>query len=141
LDAWLIASLPLIGVVIGAGLQFFSGRALNERQHLSQLRAHAYADYFKAVSSLSTEGRTASNIRDLADAKSRVCLYGTSRVVAKLAELEHYGAKLESAEARNAVLAMVKEARKDTACGPHPITEKDLELVLFGDPANHRPKP
>ena len=139
MNGWILAILPLAGVLVGAGLQFFANRALEQRKHLSQLRADAYADYFRAVSALATEGKSAAMNRDLADAKSRICLYGTARVVRKLAELEPLGASLGADIAKAAVVELVTEARKDTACGPHPVSPEDLRMVLFGPDKSQTP--
>jgi hypothetical protein len=127
-----IAVLPLIGVLIGAGFQFLANRALEQRRQLGQLRAEAYADYFRAVSAMSNEGRNPSNLRDLADAKSRICLYGTSGVVKQLGESEEHGADMRSDSARKALIGLVEEARKDTACRDHPVARIDLERILLG---------
>ena len=129
---WSTALLPLLGVLTGAGLQFLAGRSLERRRHLSQLKAQAYADYFKAVSALATSDKTASANRDLADAKSRICLYGSDKVLACLGQLERIGPDLSSKPARDAVVALVKEARKDTSAGAGNDTAEDLALVLFG---------
>jgi hypothetical protein len=45
----LIATLPIIGVLIGAGLQHFLSRKAEDRRQLLLLRREAYADYLRAV--------------------------------------------------------------------------------------------
>lgn len=139
MNGWIIAILPLIGVLIGAGLQYLSSTSLERRKHLSSLRATAYADYFRAVSTLATAGRSSTAVAALADAKSRIGLYGSPRVLGRLAELEHYGANLSSPDARSAILDVVLEARKDTTSNGASVDEADLALILFGqDPVAPR---
>ena len=140
MNTWGIALLPLLGVLLGAGLQYLAGQALEERKHLRQLRAESYADYFKSVSALALQGRTKEAVTLLADAKSRICLYGSPIVIKKLAELERYGAHLSSNNAREAIISMVSEARKDTASSPKHLGTQDLSTVLFGlEPATEKP--
>lgn len=139
MNGWIIAVLPLAGVLIGAGLQYLSSTSLERGKHLSSLKAAAYADYFRAVSSLATQGRSGAAVSALADAKSRMCLYGSPRVLARLAQLERHGANLASPDARTAILDVVSEARKDTTSSGASVADADLSLILFGpDPAAHR---
>ena len=139
MNGWIIAILPLAGVLIGAGLQYLSSTSLERRKHLSSLRAAAYADYFRAVSSLATEGRSSAAVSALADAKSRICLYGSPSVLTRLAQLERNGANLASPEARTAILYVVAEARKDTTFNGASVADADLSVILFGpDPTAPR---
>ena len=68
----------------------------------------------------------------LADAKSRIGLYGSAKVLKKLAELERTGAHLGSPEGRGAILEVVREARKDTTLDGAMVADADLALILFG---------
>jgi hypothetical protein len=49
MNAWALAILPLIGVVLGAGLQFLLTRATAREQQTATLRSQTYADYLRAV--------------------------------------------------------------------------------------------
>ena len=141
MNGWIIAALPLAGVLIGAGLQYLSSTSLERRKHLSSLRASAYADYFRAVSSLATQGRSSAAVSALADAKSRVCIYGSPRVLARLAQLERHGANLASPDARAVILDVVAEARKDTTTNGASVSKIDLALILFGPDPSAPKKP
>jgi hypothetical protein len=57
MQALMIAALPLIGVLIGAALQYAFGQRLEARKQLGVQRAQAYIDFFRAVSALA-QGRT-----------------------------------------------------------------------------------
>lgn len=46
---WAIAILPLLGVLLGAALQFWVSRASDQQKHTEDLRSQAYADYLRAV--------------------------------------------------------------------------------------------
>ena len=43
-----IAILPLLGVMLGAALQFCLSRAADREKHTEGLRSQAYADYLSA---------------------------------------------------------------------------------------------
>lgn len=49
MGAWAIGILPLVGVVLGAALQFWLSRAAAREQRAETLRSQAYADYLRAV--------------------------------------------------------------------------------------------
>jgi hypothetical protein len=140
-NGWVIAILPLVGVLIGGGLQYLSNTSLERRKHLSSLRAAAYADYFRAVSSLATAGRSSAAVSALAEAKGRMCLYGSPRVLGRLAQLERHGANLASPDARAAILDIVSEARKDTTSTGASVENADLSLILFGSHPTAARKP
>ncbi|MFN5083730.1 MAG: hypothetical protein ACK5WW_10665 [Brevundimonas sp.] len=136
MTGWTLAVLPLLGVCIGAALQFLASKTLERSKHLTGQRASAYADYFQAVSDLAVTGRNEKAVTALANAKSRICLYGSPRVIACLGRLERHGASLSSPDARRAVLELVGEARRETAPSLRSVRTDDLRLVLFG-PEEH----
>jgi hypothetical protein len=81
------AIFSFFGVIIGALLQYFFTRHLDRQKHHRELRTQAYTDYLKCVSehaNLRTP-RDSPEGRDLgfrtADAKCRICLYGSPIVV------------------------------------------------------------
>ena len=139
MNGWALAILPLIGVCVGAALQFLAGRHLERSKHLTTQRAAAYADYFQAVSDLAIAGRNEKAVSALANAKSRICLYGSARVLACLSELEMHGGKLTSPDARRAILDLVKEARKETAPARRAAESDKLAMVLFGVERDNEP--
>jgi hypothetical protein len=73
--------LSLLGVSLGAGLQYYFGRTLEGRKQLTVQRSQAHVDYFKAVALVAQVGRTKDNLAMATDAKVRVCLYGSPDVI------------------------------------------------------------
>src|ERR1700730_349241 len=51
MNSWMTAFLPVAGIIIGAALQSWLGRAAERCKHIDVLRAEAYADYLRAVAS------------------------------------------------------------------------------------------
>jgi hypothetical protein len=124
------AVLPLLGVVIGATLQYWTSRATEARKQLQLLRSQSYVDYLRAVtkaahSTSPDSGRLAR--AEAADAKARMSVYGTSRAIAALARFEEVGPVLDSPNAKGVFAALVTAMRD----GDSP-SQEDLELVLFG---------
>ena len=127
----LIAFFSFIGVIVGASLQYLFMRLLEERKERRSLQTKAYTDYIQAVAesrhiSLYTE--QASIFARLADAKTRICLYGSPEVVARLADFESKGAVIEDNEQREAFMRLIEAIR-----GTSKLQMSQLELILLGE--------
>lgn len=131
------AALSLIGVIFGAGLQYVFTRYLENQRHSRALRSQAHMDYLKCVCEQANLGSSpeASRIREVfaktADAKARICLYGSVESIQAFACFEKLGASMQSAEQRNAFVAMVVAMRRDSGSNAVPSAE-DIERVLLG---------
>jgi hypothetical protein len=77
-----------------------------------------------------------SQERDLltkaADAKGRICLYGSKEVVQAFAAFEKLGAVVSSDQQRAAFAAMVIAMRSDSGSSADPGTE-NVALLLLGN--------
>ena len=131
------AVVSLIGLVVGAVLQFLFTRYLDNKKHQRDLRAKAYADYLQCVSEHanlghqkgSTEGRQLG--AKTADAKCRISLYGAPSVISAFAAFERLGAAMNTQEQCGAFTEMVAAMREDTL-GSSSVAQADLEAVLLG---------
>ncbi|RPI79114.1 MAG: hypothetical protein EHM45_04145 [Desulfobacteraceae bacterium] len=127
----------LIGLVVGAVLQFLFSRHLDNKKHQRDLRAKAYADYLQCVSELANLGhqRNSAEGRQLgaktADAKCRISLYGAPAVIVAFAKFERLGATMNTNEQCSAFADMVAAMRQDTF-GNSSVAQADLEAVLLG---------
>ena len=124
--------LPLIGVLIGAGLQFIFGKTLESRKQLSLQKGQAYADYFRAMSAAGTQGSSKETLALATDAKTRVCIYGSPEVVSRLGDFERAGAIVASGDGQAAVVRLLKAMRKDVGVANEALLEDDLRHALFG---------
>lgn len=132
------ALLSFFGVIVGAALQYLFTRHLDNQKYHRELRTKAYTDYLKCVSEhanignqrKSTEGRELAT--KTADAKCRICLYGSSSAVEAFAEFERLGATMNTPEQRTVFTRMVSIMRNDSAIGGGNVELKDLETVLLG---------
>ena len=84
--------LPIIGIIIGATLQYiFSKSSETHKQHFIS-KNQAYIDYLKCVSDLANlaKFKNERNRNDIlaltADAKTRICIYGSKDVIKHMAD-------------------------------------------------------
>ena len=130
--------LSFFGVIIGAALQYLFTRHLDNQKHHRELRTKAYTDYLKCVAEHANIGkqRQSPEWRELAtrtaDAKCRICLYGSSSAVKAFAEFERLGATMNTPEQCTTFTCMVSIMRSDSAIGGGNVELKDLETVLLG---------
>ena len=132
LSGILAGVLPLLGVVVGVGLQFLLGRSLEASKQLKVQKAQAYADFFKALALAATKGSSSDAMNSAADAKVRICIYGSPSVVTALSAFEKLGAKVDSDESLTAVTALLREMRRDVTGVAADLDELTLRWVLFG---------
>lgn len=130
MPTYLTAILPLVGVLIGAGLHYVFGRTLERSKQLTLEKGKAYADYFRSFSQAAKVGSTKEVLSATIDAKTRICLYGSLEVIKKLAEFERGGAKALDNEAK--VTALLRAMRKDMSAAGATPEEDDLSYIVFG---------
>jgi len=135
-----LALFSLTGVVIGAGLQFLFGSALESRKQLSLQRGQSYADYFKAVALAAHSGRSKDTFSLAADAKTRICIYGSTNVINGLHFFVRAGENTASPESRTAVIKLLRSMRADIGRDNRALDVEVVHDILFGSPeANEKP--
>jgi hypothetical protein len=130
------ALFSLLGVVVGGFLQFFLSRYLESLRAHRDSRTKAYTDYLHCVSEhANPDQMQSSDGHDLgartADAKCRICLYGSPEVVAAFAQFERLGATMNSPEQRATFTRMVAIMRNDSTSSSN-VAAGDLQAVLLG---------
>tara|TARA_X000001316_G_C919643_1_gene33751 strand:- start:719 stop:1138 length:420 start_codon:yes stop_codon:yes gene_type:complete len=132
-----IATLPIVGVVVGALLQFWLSRHQRRKDTLAEMQTRAYVDYLRAVAdSAQATRRNGPDSSELfaraADAKTRICIYGDRAVVIALSDFEAAGAKLITEEGFNAFLNLVSEMRVQALNESDGGLREKLSPILFG---------
>lgn len=140
MNDWMLAILPLVGVLLGAALQFWFSRSAERNKAIEALRAQAYVDYLSGVAALAhvvnvDDVRVAD--RDLADAKARIAVYGSPEVIGALARFEESGAILARGQDVKPFLSVVANMRSELPF----VGERDMELLLLGRSDKVSPKP
>ena len=132
------AAISFISLVVGAALQYVFTKHLEDRKHLRDLRASAYADYFRCVADHAARvvvGKgsiDASLSARTADAKCRVCLYASPKVIAAFAQFERLGAALNTPDNMDAFSRMAEKMREDShKTGKADL--RDIQVVLMGN--------
>lgn len=128
----LTAVLPLVGILVGAGLQYFFGRSLEAKKHIQTQKGQAYADYFRAFAAVATVGQTKEALSAVADAKTRICVYGSDEVVKRLADFERAGATTSSPDSHEFVASLLSAMRKDAGASKSAADTRDVGVVIFG---------
>jgi len=123
---------PLVGVLVAGVLGYFSGRLLETRKQLILQKGQAYADYLRALATAATDHKSTISMALAADAKTRICVYGSAGVLRQLSAFEQIGAKIESADARRIIAHLLKAMRDDVGVSRRRIEETHLHYVLFG---------
>ncbi|UWX58064.1 hypothetical protein NY406_01975 [Chlorobaculum sp. MV4-Y] len=72
------------------------------------------------------------SLSEAADAKTRICIYGSNESVSLLAEFERQGAQLASKVSINTFMSLCSQMRKEGLNKDSIISSDDLEIVLFG---------
>ena len=127
---WL-ALLPIMGVILGAALQHYFSRNLESRKQLALKKSEAYVDYFRAVALLAQHAGDKATLAMAADAKVRICMYGSPLVIKRLGDFERAGARTDSTQSEFILMALLKEMRKDTGASDSMIEQEELHRVLF----------
>lgn len=124
------ALLTVLGIVVGAILTYLFTRSHEQEKHYRLLQTGAYADYLCCVAEsahLNLESDEASLLARAADAKTRICLYGSQEVIALLAAFEKEGGVIGSAQQRSAFVRLVQAMRLNSGA-----KIANIELILFG---------
>ncbi len=125
----LIGVLPVLGVVVGAFLQYVMTRSKDREAHIATLRHETYSDYLRAVSAIAID-RTPENVGQLVDAKSRMAIYASNAVIQRLAEFEISGATLADPRGREAFVSLAAQMRAEGSRKDSNPTS--LSIILFG---------
>jgi hypothetical protein len=126
------ALLSAAGVMLGAGLQYYFSRSLESRKQLALQRSQSFVDYFKAIALIAQHGPSREHSAMLADAKVRVCIYGSAEVVKLLRDFEAVGSVLNSIQSTTLITELLAEMRKDAGMGVTGVDREELRRILFG---------
>lgn len=133
----LAAIASLVGIILGASIQFYFSKYLEQQRYRREIRTKAYTDYLNCVSDHANQrfDRQSNEGRSLgartADAKCRICLYGSSNAIKEFAKFERLGATMNTDEQCDAFVNMVEAMRADSV-NDSAVESEDLGLVLLG---------
>ncbi len=134
LNTLIVATVPILGVALGAALQFYFSRSAEDRKNLNTLRASAYTDFIRGVSGVAISqrgndvGQVAANMALVADAKARIAIYGGRPEVQALARFWRGGATLDE-ERQSAFVEVVAATR--VGASSKTVEARDISQLLF----------
>jgi hypothetical protein len=131
MNPWALAVLPLAGVVVGALLQSWLGEYAERHKQLELLKSEAYADYLKAVAArtlLRSDEERVTSFRALAEAKARIAVYGSDKVLRALARFDQAGAVLTDEHSAAEFVKLVSAMRPTKASS----LDQEIRIALLG---------
>lgn len=133
----LVPIIGVIGIIVGALLQGFFNRKNQKAHNLSELQNNAYSDFLNAVSNIAVAQRKnnrdviTDGLSNLADAKSRICVYGDSNVVNHLAIFLRSGGTLQTEQELLSFTHLCMEIRKSVGMQDKKLLASDISQLLF----------
>ena len=126
--------LPLLTLAAGALLQHQLSKSSRKSEETILRQQQAYVDYLSASvgAKFSRSNSAKDDQANLIDAKLRIAVYGSREVIAKLAEFERIGARLNNQTSIKRYLELVSEMRNAATTFVGRNSSTDLEVVLFG---------
>jgi hypothetical protein len=88
-------------------------------------------DYFKAIALLAQNGQTKEHLALAADAKVRICLYGSATVIEHLHRFERAGAALDGPESQSIIVDLLKAMRRDIGEVGGKLADDAVQRILF----------
>jgi hypothetical protein len=136
---------PIVSAIVAAIVSLsvvFLSRRSETIKHLQSLRIAAYVDFIRGVAGLGVLQHESIQSKEhfvkglelkmlVADAKSRIAIYGSESVASSLAQFLRGGNVLDSPERARAFTAVCQRMRGDTRPKLGEITDSDMHFLLF----------
>jgi hypothetical protein len=84
------------------------------------------------------QGRTKEQLALAADAKTRICVYGSFAVVQKLGDFERAGALVAKGAGQTTLIELMRAMREDVTNSATPLRQEDLMHILFSGSTTDR---
>lgn len=131
------ALLPIVGIIIGAILQYSFSKHSDELKHQKNLKTQAYVDFLKGVSGLTVAHRNNDKNKKqefmtlLVDAKTRISIYGSKEVIQKIANFWRADAQVDTPEQKHLFIKICQAMRSDNLKKDQQVENKDISQLLF----------
>ena len=131
--------LPILGVVIGATLQYLFTRVLEEQRHQRNLKTQSYVDFvrnFVGAHFAREKDKEQEFISSLSDATTRIGIYGAKEVIEAIANIKRVSANykkgnVSESEFIHSFIGVIQAIRKDNL-PKEKVSDKDISQLLFG---------
>lgn len=137
METLLLNTLPIVGVIVGAFLQFHFSKNKDNRQLKRALETQAYTDYLRAVVGLSMshrfndEEKKREYLSALTEAKSKISIYGSKEVIESLADFEREGANVNTDRQKTLFIKIGQAMRNTNINSTEKVLDKDFGQLFF----------
>jgi hypothetical protein len=131
-------ALPLLGVMVGAGLHYIFSRSSELKRHERTLRVEAYSNYLQSVGEMESIEVSPDTVRQsdvfarAIAAKVRVCVHGSESVVNALSKFEGAQGQGLTEEKKNYLIEFMVAVRVDCGAQGARLPKEAIEKILFG---------
>lgn len=135
---WITAILPMIGVLLGAIVQYRISKSTEDYKQQQSLRTQAYADFLRGTAGVGIAQRAANKNKELEnlmlmmDAKARICVYGSKPVVDKLADFWRNGATLDTPDHMLDFVRVCQAMRRESLPRDQEVLNREISQLLVG---------
>jgi hypothetical protein len=127
----------IIGIIIGATIQSYYARKVENKKQVLYSKTNAYVDYLECMSQSAyldrnNEDELTQLLARAANAKTRICVYGSKDVIIALTAFEVAGANIYSKENAKIFVRLCSEMRKDHLDEGGEELLRELQIILVG---------
>jgi hypothetical protein len=133
----LTSVLPILGVLLGAGLQYYFSRETEAKKQLETLRTMAYIDFIRSASELAIYQRIKDPKKEseahllMIDSKTRIAIYGSKAVVNNLATFWRGGPAFDTPEKMKTFTLLIQIIRNECLSKDQVVFDKEISQLLF----------
>lgn len=135
--AILASLMGVLGVIVGASLQYFFNKRVELAKQNQSLKSSAYVDFIKAVAGITLSQRHEDKDKELefaillADAKARIAIYGSQEVANDVANFFKDHGTITSPESLSSFIKLVQTMRQQTIGTSETNIETSIKHLLF----------
>jgi hypothetical protein len=132
----------VLGLAVGALLQYYFSRRLEAARHFQELRTRAYSDFIGGVAETANAARKGDKALQLealakaTEAKIRILLYGSRAVVNAVSEFSIAQGAVSSEAVAPRFVEMIQAMRADSAIRLEGIADTAILGSAFGPEEN-----
>jgi flagellar motor component MotA len=137
------ALVALVGIVIGAILQYIFSRSTESLKQHQTLKAQSYVDFVKSLAGITiaqrhhNKGRELESTILLADSKARVAIYGSKSVIESIANFFSRYGEITSPESITSFIEIIQKMRSETLKKQEMVIDNYISILLVG-PSDNR---
>lgn len=135
---WIKNITPMIGVLLGAFLQYWFSKSSEGRKHQINLRTQAYVDFLRAVAGRAIAQKSDDKDKEkenrmlMADSKVRISVYGSKKVIESLSNFIKAGEKFSTPEGIESFTSLIQTIRQESLKQKITVIDNELSILLFG---------